>query len=59
MIAIPAVELIMLLIAQFMLGDAAEVSVQFSSIFFGLVVLAISRFFSYGAELQEDTDGLV
>ena len=59
MIAIPAVEHIMLLIAQFMLGDAAEVSVQFSSIFFGLVVLAISRFFSYGAELQEDTDGLV
>ena len=62
-LAIPVVQLIMSLIARFVLSttQAPEiaVSLDFTGIFFGLVVLCLSQFFAYGAKLQEDTEGLV
>ncbi len=61
-LAIPVVELIMSIIARLVIGhEVAEVavSVDMTSIFFGLVVLCLSQFFAYGAQLQEDMEGLV
>ena len=59
-IAIPIVELIMSIIGTAIIGsEVAEISVTFGSIFVGLVVLCLSQFFAYGAQLQRDTDGLV
>ncbi len=59
-IAIPIVELVMSIIGTAIIGfEVAEISVTFGSIFVGLVVLCLSQFFAYGAQLQRDTDGLV
>lgn len=57
-IAIPAIEFIMTIIAHIAFGNV-ECSFSYSGILFGLVVLCLSRFFSYGMELQKDTEGLV
>ena len=60
LIAIPAVQLVMSFIATLALGlDAVESSVNLAGVFVGLVVLALSRYFAYGAQLQDDVDGLV
>ena len=59
-IAIPIIELLMSIIGTVAIGsDAAEISVTFGGIFIGLVVLCLSQFFTYGAQLQQETDGLV
>ena len=61
-LAIPVVELIMSIIVRLVIGhEVAEVAVNvdMTSIFFGLVVLCLSQFFAYGAQLQEDMEGLV
>lgn len=57
-IAIPVVELIMSVITGIAFGGV-ESSVQFYGLVLGLVVLCLSRFFSYGVELQKETEGLV
>ncbi len=60
LIAIPAVQLVMSAIATLALGpDAVESGVNLVGVFIGLVVLAVSRYFAYGMELQNDVDGLV
>lgn len=61
-LSVPVLQLIMSIIARLILtGHESEiaVSLDLSSVFFGLVVLCLSQFFAYGAELQEDTDGLL
>lgn len=59
-IAIQAVKLLMSVIAGIALGpDAVESGVSLEGIFFGLVVLALSQYFAYGMQLQNDVDGLV
>ena len=57
-IAVPAFELVISIIATIAFGGV-ESSVQLGIVFFGLIVLALSRFFAYGVELQKDTEGLV
>lgn len=59
-IAIPAVELLVSVIAQLYVGNVqAEYSVNLNGVFFGLVILCLSQFFAYGVSLQEEVDGLV
>lgn len=59
-IAIPIVELVMSAIAGVVLGfNTIELSADVTSIFFGLVALALTQFFAYGASLQNEVDGLV
>ena len=62
-LAIPVVQVIMGIIARLVLVTSQEpeiaVSLDLTSIFFGLVVLCLSQFFAYGAKLQEETEGLV
>ena len=57
-ISIPVVQLIFSIIINAM-GVGAETSVGMTGIFLGLIVLALSRFFAYGVELQNDVEGLV
>lgn len=57
-IAFPVFELIMSMAAKIFV-PSLETSADISMVVFGLVVLALSQFFAYGVELQEDTDGLV
>lgn len=60
LISVPVVEITMAAIARIVLGiDAVETSVGVSGIFAGFVVLALSQYFVYGMELQNDVDGLV
>ena len=60
LIAIPAVHLIMSIVARIALGrGAVESSVNMVGVFMGLVVLALSRYFAYGMKLQNEVDGLV
>ncbi len=57
-IALPAVQLVTSIIEGVAFGGN-ETSVEFTTVLFGLIVLCLSRFFSYGIELQKDTEGLV
>ena len=57
--AIPVVNFLADIVITAVTRGAAETSVQFGYLVFGLVVLAMSQFFTYGAELQADTEGLV
>ena len=60
MIAIPVVQLIMSVVARVALGpDMVESGIGMQKIFVGLVVLALSRYFAYGMQLQSDVDGLL
>ena len=60
LIAIPVVQLIMSIIARIALGpDMVESGLGMQSIFTGVVVLALSRYFAYGMQLQNDVDGLL
>lgn len=60
LIVIPVVELVMTIISRIILGaDMVEASVGLNEILVGLVVLALSQYFAYGMELQNDVDGLV
>lgn len=60
LIAAPAVQFIMSIVARIALGpDVVESSMGMGSIFVGLVVLALSQYFAYGAQLQSDVDGLL
>ena len=59
LIAMPVVGIIMQIICGILSHGMIEVSVEFNSIFTGLVVLALSQYFAYGMELQNEVDGLV
>lgn len=59
-ISIPIIQLIMGIIARIVISaEMVECSVEANTIMIGLVVLALSQFFAYGTELQEDVDGLL
>lgn len=59
-IAIQVVEVVMSVVARIALGpDMVESGMALEGIFFGLVVLALSQYFAYGMQLQNDVDGLV
>ena len=59
-IAAPVVGIIMSIVARIVLGSVAlNTSVSIGGVLIGLVVLSLSQFFAYGAELQQDTDGLI
>ena len=59
-IAIPVVQFIMSIVARIVLGpDMVESSIGMQKIFVGLVVLALSQYFAYGLQLQNDVDGLL
>lgn len=60
LIAIPVVQMIMSVVARIALGpDMVESSLGMETLFMGLVVLALSRYFAYGMQLQNDVDGLL
>ena len=60
MIAVQAVQLVMSVIARIALGpDMVETSMGMEGLFAGLVVLALSQYFAYGMQLQNDVDGLL
>ena len=59
-IAIPVIGLIMSTVLRFVAGvDAVEASVNFSGFVMGIIVLCLTQFFIYGAELEKDVDGLL
>ena len=59
-IAVPVVGLIMSVIARIVIGTAAaEISVNQSGVFMGIIVLCLTQYFIYGTQLEKDVDGLV
>ena len=59
-IAIPVVGFIMSVIIRLVVGvDMVETSVRFDGCVMGLIVLCLTQFFIYGAELEKDVDGLL
>lgn len=59
-ISIPIVCLVMSIVIRLAAGvDAVETSVSLSGFTMGLLVLCLTQFFAYGAELERDVDGLL
>ena len=59
-IAVPVVGFVMSVITRIAVGaEAAEISVSQSGIVMGIIVLCLTQFFVYGAELEKDVDGLL
>ena len=59
-IAVPVVGLIMSIVVRLVIGaEAAEISVGQGGIFMGIIVLCLTQYFVYGAELEKDVDGLL
>lgn len=59
-ISVPVVGFIMSIIMRLVIGvDAVETSVQQSGIFMGIIVLCLTQYFIYGADLEKDVDGLL
>ena len=59
-IAVPVIGLIMSTIIRLVAGvDAIEASVNLSGFVMGIIVLCLTQFFAYGAELEKDVDGLL
>ena len=59
-IGIPVVGLIMSTIIRLVIGvDATEISVSSYGFVMGIIVLCLTQFFAYGAELEKDVDGLL
>ena len=60
LLAVPIVGLVMSVVARLALsGIEVETSMDMHFIIVGLAVTCLSRYFSYGMELQNDVDGLV
>ena len=58
--AVPVIGLIMSIIVRLVIGvDAAEISINQSGIFMGIIVLCLTQFFVHGAQLEEDVEGLL
>ncbi|WP_434309967.1 hypothetical protein [Hominifimenecus sp. rT4P-3] len=59
-ISVPVVGFIMSIIMRLVIGvDAVETSVEQSGIFMGIIVLCLTQYFIYGADLEKDVDGLL
>lgn len=59
-IAVPVIGFIMSVIIRIVTGvDSAEISIDTSGIFMGIIVLCLTQFFAHGAQLEEDVDGLL
>ena len=59
-IAILVIELVMSVIGTLVIGTLhAEISVSMNGVVMGIIILCLSQFFAYGAQLQEDVDGLI
>lgn len=59
-IALPIIQTILSIIAKLVIGvDNVETGVQFTGFVLGLVAICFSQYFSYGAELEADVEGLV
>ena len=59
-ISIPIIGLVMSTIIRLVIGvDAVEISVNQSGVVMGIIVLCLTQFFRYGAELEKDVDGLL
>ena len=59
-IAIPVIGLIMSTILRLAVGvDMVEASVNLDGFVMGIIVLCLTQFFAYGAELEKDVDGLL
>ena len=59
-IAIPVIGLIMSTIIRLVVGvDAVEADVNLEGFVMGIIVLCLTQFFVYGAELEKDVDGLL
>ena len=59
-ISIPIVGLMMSIVCRLVFGtDAVETSVNVYGFSMGVIVLALTQFFIYGAELEKDVDGLL
>lgn len=59
-IAIPVIGLFVSFIARLVIGsEAAEISIDMSGIFMGIIVLCLTQFFAHGVELENDVDGLL
>ena len=58
-ISIPLAQIILSIIIGLIGSNTLEVSVDATTIFFGLVVLCLSQFFCYGTNLENDVDGLL
>lgn len=39
--------------------DAVEININQSGLFMGIIVLCLTQYFIYGAELEKDVDGLL
>ena len=51
-IALPVVDLILSIIGRMIINaNAVEISVSFNSVIFGIIILCLSQFFAYGAQL--------
>lgn len=59
-IAVPVIGLIMSVIVRWVIGvETAEISIDMSGIFMGIIVLCLTQFFVHGAELERDVEGLL
>lgn len=58
-VAIPVVKMIGTVITQLVAGDSVTVMLSLDGIVFGVIILALSRIFQYGVELEKDTEGLI
>lgn len=59
LIALSIVEVVVSVIAQVIISTSVEADVNMTTILMGLVVLALSQYFAYGMELQNEVDGLL
>lgn len=57
-IAMPVVKLVANIILGLISRDIA-LEIEFSEVLFGLVILCLSQYFSYGASLEKDVNGLL
>lgn len=58
--AVPVIGFVMSILLRLVTGsETAEISMDLSGIFIGIIVLCITRFFVHGAELEKDVDGLL
>ena len=59
-IAVPVIGLIMSIVVRLVIGvETAEISIDMSGLFMGIIVLCLTQYFVHGAELEEDVDGLL
>ena len=59
-IAIPVVGLVMSVITRIVVGWAgSSITISLDGFVMGIIVLSLTQFFTYGAELENDTEGLL